>query len=139
MYRAQQSLLRHLKAGFPGVTFEEYAGQLRDANKLKQRSLPCGYVVYIDGQPMAQQKQHQLDVITVSESLVLNKKDNKNSNLLFSEQVNEYLRQHTLFNTHDGAPGVYIILNEQTISRTLMVDARFTILSLSLQVKDSTP
>ena len=140
MYKCQQSLITHIKTHFtsPQVrTIEEYAGQLKDAHKLTQL-LPAVLVMYIDGYPAAEDRQHVFDLIVITQSKTFIKKENRNANLQLSSDVAIWLKQNPIFQPYDSSIGSYEILRESMYVRTLLADARFTIIAIRTQVKDYT-
>jgi hypothetical protein len=138
MYTCQQALINHLSVHFPTSQVKEieaYAGQLRDNARKVTNALPCVLVMYIDGRPAAQEKFHQMDLLVVTESQVLDKVTHKNANMALSSEVIDYLADRHLF-TAPGLSGTYEISREQMDARTILITDRFTIIAISLYIYD---
>jgi len=138
MFDCQQALLNHLKSEFkaPQInTIAGYAGELKDATKLTE-IVPAVLVIYIDGEPAAQDRFHNFDLLVITESRTLQIKENLEGNLKLVTDVTKFLRQKPLFVSFDG---VYYSDPEKLTGRTLSIDNRYTIVALSLFIDDRTP
>lgn len=139
MLNCQTAIVNHLKRGFQAPvirTIKDYAGELKDANKLTQL-LPATLVMYIDGLPAAEQKEYEFDLIVVVQNDTLEKLVSYESNLSLSSEIIKYLRANYLFPAW-GKDGSYEINRETLRARTILNDARFNIIAISLFIKDYT-
>lgn len=139
MRLCQLALINHLKARFPSPairTVKEYAGELADANELGEL-LPAVLVMYIDGFPAAEQKEYEFDLIIVVQNDTLEKLVASKSNLQQAADVIDYLREEYLIRTVSPA-GSFEINRETLRARTILNDARFNIIAISLFIKDWT-
>lgn len=139
MYNCQQHLKLHLRARFDETaiaTIEEYSGQLADAEQIGE-ILPAVLIMFIDGRPMAQEKEHEFSLLVITENRELVAETAANDNLDLSSQVSYYLRDNYLFPAN-GRNGSYEIVREQTRARTLMNGDRFCIVEIQLLIKDFT-
>ena len=100
MFACQQSLITHLQTGFttPTVkTLEEYAGHLKDA-KIKTMPLPSILPFFISSQPADQEKTHRFDLLIITQSRMLEKREQT----LFLETVLiQHVPGNTLFSLKD--------------------------------------
>lgn len=139
MYNCQLALITHLKRQFtaPAVyTVKEYSGELANADQVSD-ILPAILTIFIDGRPMAQEAEHEFDLLIITENRALVAEDASNENLELSSQVAAYLQEHYIF-AANGRAGTYEIAREQTRARTILNDARFCIIAISLLIKDWT-
>lgn len=139
MYNCQQSIIKHLAAEFtsPTVyTIKEYAGDLQSAEKISE-ILPAILVIFIDGRPMADQKEHEFDLLVITENRALIAETANSDNLDLASDVAAYLQEHPIIPAH-GRAGSYEIVRELTRARTILNDARFCIIAISLVLKDWT-
>lgn len=139
MLNCQNHLILHLQRGFPEPTvrtIKEYAGDLKDANKLTQL-LPAILVIFIDGRPAAQEPDYEFDLLIVVQNPTLEKLVSQQSNLDLVSQVAAYLEANYLIRAQ-ARNGSYEIIRETMTAQTILNDARFNIVSLKIFVKDHT-
>jgi hypothetical protein len=137
MRNCQIALIDHLRAHFSAPTIrtvKEYAGELADANELGEL-LPAVLVMFIDGFPAAQEKQYEFDLIIVVQNDTLEKLAASKSNLQLAAEVIDYLRGDYLIRSITP-PGSYEIDRETLRARTIINDARFNIIAISIFIKD---
>lgn len=141
MYTCQLALINHIANEFktPTVkTLRTYAGDLRRENvaRLTTTELPAVFIMYIDGQPIAQNRRLQQDVLVLTESRSFDRDTNQSNNLLLTEQLCDYFKDNPFF----GHPGRnYWIDPEQTRVKMLAQDGRFTLTAISIWIKDNRP
>lgn len=139
MRNCQRDLIIHLSKEFqtPTVrTIREYAGDLADAVKLTQL-LPAILIIFIDGRPAAQEKEHQFDLLIITQNSTTTMLTSNLSNLDLSSNVAQYLKENYLF-VANGRKGTYEVMREEMIARTILNDDRFCIIALQTFIKDYT-
>lgn len=135
MYDTQKAIVDHLKKIDLARTVKPYAGEVKDAVKLRNL-LPAIFTVFVSGTPGAHNPSFRFDLLIITETRTLDKQDNIEANLQLSQKVVDYLRDN--WNWSDGKYYYSIIQTDDTGAQieaeTLLIEPRFTVVLLKMTV-----
>lgn len=138
--RALAGIVDHLKNGradnFPAVkvnSIKAYAGEIKNATKLSAIK-PAILPMLIDSNPLAEIPEHQIDILIVTASESYNRDTNREGNIELSSQVVNYISENSGYE-FEGED--FSIDLENCKVKTLLQDNKFTILVVSLVIRES--
>jgi len=132
MYDTQQALIAHLQTSNKAQAVKAYAGEIQKAVRDRRiLKTPAILVMFITGKPIAEERDHQFDLLICTKSDVYDEEANQVANIQLAADVAEWLEANPSFS---DATYNYELDPETLDAELLLQDDRFTIIALHVGV-----